>query len=193
MNALNADYLSVRVCDLGPRIISGTSGLHVYEIRMFLDQTEIDPVDYGMKRFFKIHHTDMYNDYYSFDSTGKKLSQLPFVLQRGGIYYIGQTGSTIPIQILGDVNCDGFVDSRDPIYLLYSLSFPDYYPLNCYADFDRDGEVTEHDAIYLLYYIFFPKLYPLRCHRYRCEYDLDACCRRIGYCFPRWAPIISIT
>ena len=66
-----------------------------------------------------------------------------------------------PDIIPGDLDGNGIVDSSDCIYLLYSIFFPSFYPLDQSADFNGDGIVNTDDVLYLLYHISFPDEYPL--------------------------------
>lgn len=67
--------------------------------------------------------------------------------------------------IYGDVNCDGYVDSDDAIWLLHYLSDPDLYPVDLDAqsgcDYNKDGSFDSDDAIYLLYHTLLPERFTL--------------------------------
>jgi transglutaminase-like putative cysteine protease len=63
--------------------------------------------------------------------------------------------------VRGDLNGDGEVSSKDPIYLICHVVSPSHYPLDQDADFDSDGDVTIRDAFYLALSILDPYSYPL--------------------------------
>ncbi|MBQ7172880.1 MAG: choice-of-anchor L domain-containing protein [Clostridia bacterium] len=64
--------------------------------------------------------------------------------------------------IIADYNEDGIVNSRDAIYFLYHLYFPELYPISQpMRDFNKDAIINSRDAIYLLRYLFWPDDYPL--------------------------------
>ncbi|MBR4881008.1 MAG: dockerin type I repeat-containing protein, partial [Clostridia bacterium] len=62
--------------------------------------------------------------------------------------------------IRGDFNSDGKLDSDDAIYLLYSLYFPDKYPICQPADVNGDGVINTDDVVFLLYSYLLPEEYP---------------------------------
>ncbi len=62
--------------------------------------------------------------------------------------------------ILGDMNSNEVVDSRDAIYLLYHTILPETYPVNGETDMDGDGDIDSDDAICLLYHVMLPDIYP---------------------------------
>ena len=61
----------------------------------------------------------------------------------------------------GDVNGDGYVNSKDAIYLLRYTLTPNRYPINQDGDMNGDGYVNSKDAIYLLRHTLTPDRYPL--------------------------------
>ena len=63
--------------------------------------------------------------------------------------------------ILGDLNEDLKVNSKDVVHFVYNELYPDEYPLNQSADFDHDSEVDRDDIVYLLGHTLFPTEYPL--------------------------------
>ncbi len=69
--------------------------------------------------------------------------------------------------ILGDVDNNGYVDTKDVIYLLGYLTDYESYPVNLtaqsFCDFNGDGKTDRDDAVYLLYSILMPEKYPLSC------------------------------
>lgn len=65
------------------------------------------------------------------------------------------------IFILGDVDGDGVINTRDAIRLLYHVYFPMKYEVSQDCDFNGDGAVNAQDAIHLLYHVYFPEKYKL--------------------------------
>ena len=63
--------------------------------------------------------------------------------------------------IAGDVNGDEVINDQDAIYYLFSIYFPEEYPMEIPSDFNGDGIINDQDAIYLLFYVYFPDKYPI--------------------------------
>ena len=64
-------------------------------------------------------------------------------------------------ELPGDLNDDSEITDTDAVYLLYSLYYPEDYPVTQSADYNGDGSVSDRDALYLLLHIFYPDEYPL--------------------------------
>lgn len=79
--------------------------------------------------------------------------------------------------VLGDLNSDNVVDTRDVIYLLMHTYFPNSYQITQNCDYTGDGKVNTNDVIYLLMYTYFPDDYPINNSQievpeYQISYDL---------------------
>ncbi|MBQ6043517.1 MAG: hypothetical protein IJL41_05185 [Clostridia bacterium] len=79
----------------------------------------------------------------------------------GSIEHYITAGAGVYEYELGDLDCDGDVDSDDAIYLLRHVLFGESYAIYAYADFDGNGKVSSNDAIYLLRHVLFGDSYPL--------------------------------
>ncbi len=74
----------------------------------------------------------------------------------------GVVGADEPdVELTGDFDHSGYVNSQDAVYLLRHTLFPDSYPLTAFADFDGDGCISSDDSIYLLRGVLFPALYEI--------------------------------
>ncbi len=63
--------------------------------------------------------------------------------------------------IPGDFNEDRFVNRDDVMYLLWSLSFPEQFPVSIPADYNEDSYVNRDDVMHLLWHLSFPEQFPL--------------------------------
>lgn len=60
--------------------------------------------------------------------------------------------------ILGDMNSDGDITSRDAIHLLYHKYWPEEYPIHGSGDLNGDGTADSRDALALCYAESFPEV-----------------------------------
>lgn len=62
-----------------------------------------------------------------------------------------------------DVNGDNKITLQDAVYLLWSIFYPEDYPVSEDVDCDMncDGHVNISDAVYLMWHIFYPETYIL--------------------------------
>lgn len=65
--------------------------------------------------------------------------------------------------LLGDINCDGYVDIDDSLLLFQNSLYPDYYPISYPGtlDFTKDGYVDIDDSLLLFQYSLYPDYYPI--------------------------------
>ena len=98
------------------------------------------------------------------DSSGKEIavrdvSKCSFCKNKGYTYVLRYEE---PDEVLvGDVDCNGFVDINDAIQTVLYINFPDIYYINQSVDFDHNNEVNIEDSIYILMHVNFPEKYPL--------------------------------
>ncbi len=68
--------------------------------------------------------------------------------------------------VYGDLDGNGYLDTKDVTYLINHIEDPEKYPISdeLYngGDFNMDGTVDRDDAVYLLYSILMPDRYPLK-------------------------------
>lgn len=66
-----------------------------------------------------------------------------------------------PAYVPGDLTGDGTADNEDVVALLWSVLFPEEYPLEAGLDLTGDGGLNNDDVVKLLWHTLFPEQYPL--------------------------------